>query len=342
MSSEIKAWKPQGTDADTKVSAKVLARIANSVPPNTRKAYATDWRKFSEWCDEVGRTAMPCTAETLAEYTSHMVDLGRKPSSIMRAISAIRVIHELNGQHPPRTLPSRAVIRDYRNERADAGLPNEKQAAPLSIRQLKIIAEALNTGSVADQRDRLILVLGWAMMARRSELARLNIADVTEVENGLEVMIRKAKADQAAAGRKVAIPYGSDPLTCPVRLTRAWLATLTSRGIISGPFFRRIDAKGRIWGDSALFMGHRSVDGRLGDRGVYYLVKKAVQRAGLDIAAIQAHSLRAGGATGAYMGGADLLSISRHGGWKDGSSVMTRYIRDVDAWKKNPMHGAGL
>jgi hypothetical protein len=38
----------------------------------------------------------------------------------------------------------------------------------------------------------------------------------------------------------------------------------------------------------------------------------------------------------------NLLSIGRHGGWHDGSSVLTGYIRDVDRWKKNPMHGAGL
>jgi hypothetical protein len=58
--------------------------------------------------------------------------------------------------------------------------------------------------------------------------------------------------------------------------------------------------------------------------------------------ALSAHSLRAGGATGAWLGGADLLSIARHGGWADGSSALYRYIRDVGRWTKNPMYKAGL
>ncbi|WP_248960239.1 hypothetical protein [Sphaerisporangium perillae] len=35
-------------------------------------------------------------------------------------------------------------------------------------------------------------------------------------------------------------------------------------------------------------------------------------------------------------------AIGRHGGWQDGSTILLRYIRDVDRWKKNPIHGAGL
>lgn len=352
MSTEMAAWSPEGTSADTTVSAKTLSRITDSVPINTRKAYTADWRQFAQWCEDSGRTALPCTPETLAEYASFMVDHSKAPSTIMRAVSAIRVIHELGGHHPPRTLAARAVVRDYRSNRAEAGVPNERQAAALTVRQLKAIVEVLDADTPAGLRDRVLLVLGWAMMARRGELVRLNIADIREVESGLEVMIRKSKADQMAAGRKVAVPYGSDPLTCPVRLTRAWLQLLASRGITSGPLLRRINkaTKGGdagIEGDPA-WEWRRSIgrpgdpDGRLTGAAVWQIVKRAAKKAGLDASAIQAHSLRAGGATGAYLGGADLLSISRHGGWTDGSAVMTRYIRDVDAWKKNPMHGAGL
>lgn len=342
MSTEIAAYSPAGTDADTTVSSRVLERIAAAVPPSTRRAYAHDWKSFDAWCQAAGRTALPCTAETLAEYSSSLADLGRAPASIMRAMSSIRVAHKLSGHYPPDTLAARSVVKAYRNERADSGRPNEQPASALSVRQLKVIAETLDPDVAAGLRDRLVIVLGWAMMARRGELVRLDIGDVTEVEQGLDIIVRRSKADQMAEGRKVAVPYGSDPLTCPVRLMRAWIALLASKGITDGPLFRRIDRHGRIPGEPGTAMAGRPSGTRMSGEAVWLIVRRSTGRAGLGGQGLKAHSLRAGGATGAYLGGADLLSIGRHGGWHDGSSVLTRYIRDVDRWKTNPMHGAGL
>ena len=64
--------------------------------------------------------------------------------------------------------------------------------------------------------------------------------------------------------------------------------------------------------------------------------------AGIDVKKLTAHSMRAGGASGAHLGGADLLTIGRHGGWADGSNALLGYIRDVDRWARNPMYKAGL
>jgi site-specific recombinase XerD len=342
MGTELVTWQPDGTSADTTVSAKVLSRIADSVPANTKKAYAGDWQRFTEWCASVGRTALPCTSETLAEYASFLADKGRAPASIVRAMSSVRVIHKLAGQPAPDTLPALGVIKSYRNERADAGLPNERQATVLSRDQLRKLVTVLSAGTVMDQRDCTILILGWAMMARRSELVALNISDITEVDTGLDVLIRKTKADQNAIGRKVAIPRAADPEVCPVRFTKEWIALLASRGITEGPLFRRINRKGVITGEGlpwAVPTRHGSPDGRLTGAGIWRVIKMATERAGLGDKGIQAHSLRAGGATGAYLAGADLLTIGRHGGWQDGSTVITRYIRDVDRWQKNPMQG---
>jgi len=343
MGSELAAYAPAGTSADTTVSGRALGRIAASVPASTRRAYGSDWARFTAWCSATGRASLPATAETLAEYASALADSGKAPATIMRAISSIRVAHKLSGHYAPDTLAARAILKTYRNERADAGKANEAPASAMSVRQLKVIAEALDADDVTMLRDRLIIVLGWAMMARRGELARLNIADVAEVDQGLDITVRKAKADQMAIGRKAAVPYGSDPLTCPVRLTRAWLAVLARAGITEGPLFRRIDRHGHIGGTPGAGLAMTgTADGRLTGDGLWLIVRRSARRAGIADPGIKAHSLRAGGATGAYIGGADLLSIGRHGGWHDGSAVLTRYIRDVDRWKKNPMHGSGL
>ena len=58
---------------------------------------------------------------------------------------------------------------------------------------------------------------------RRSELVALNRKDVKFVPEGAVVTITRSKTDQSAQGRKVGIPFGKNPDTCPVRALRAWL-----------------------------------------------------------------------------------------------------------------------
>ena len=51
----------------------------------------------------------------------------------------------------------------------------------------------------------------------------LDIADCTFGKNGLTVTLRRSKTDQDGSGRKIGIPYGSNPETCPVRTVQAWI-----------------------------------------------------------------------------------------------------------------------
>ncbi|WP_063819472.1 hypothetical protein [Herbidospora cretacea] len=69
--------------------------------------------------------------------------------------------------------------------------------------------DACDLTTVTGLRDRLLLVLGLALMGRRSELVALHRADVREVPDGLEVRIATSKTDKDSAGQTVAIPRGS-------------------------------------------------------------------------------------------------------------------------------------
>jgi site-specific recombinase XerD len=66
--------------------------------------------------------------------------------------------------------------------------------------------EATDPNTVIGARDRLLLVLGWAAMSRRSELAALNLSDVVETDDGIEALVRASKTDQDARGAIVAVP----------------------------------------------------------------------------------------------------------------------------------------
>jgi len=66
-------------------------------------------------------------------------------------------------------------------------------------------------------RNRALLVIGWAGALRRSELVSLNINDVSKSRDGLLLHLNKSKTDQKVEVHVVALPFGSNPTTCPVR-----------------------------------------------------------------------------------------------------------------------------
>ncbi|WP_370380646.1 tyrosine-type recombinase/integrase [Catenulispora sp. GAS73] len=300
------------------------------MPESTQRAYGRHLARFETWCRENGRTAYPCSDETLAEFVSHLCDCDLSVSYIDQAIAAIRTAHRMRGfAHQPGTTAARLVLRTHRKDKAAAGV-RTKQAPPIVLDILRKMIDATQADTMLGLRDRALLVLGFALMGRRSELAALNIDDITETDDGLLILIRKSKTDQDAKGEEVAIPRGVHAATDPVRVVRAWLATLAEKGITEGRLVRSVDR----WGNPR---------NAISENGINAAVRAAAVRAELPKAeTYSAHSLRAGGATAAYKGGAPVSQIARHGRWAENSPVVHKYIRAVDQWDDNPMRGVGL
>jgi type I restriction enzyme R subunit len=74
-----------------------------------------------------------------------------------------------------------------------------------------------------------------ASAMRRSELAALDVADLTETPDGLHVLIRRSKGDQEGAGQVIAVPRGTK--LRPVEHLQLWLARAE---ISAGPVFRHV------------------------------------------------------------------------------------------------------
>jgi site-specific recombinase XerD len=318
------------SDADRSVSEGTRARILDAVPANTSLAYGRQRSAFAAWCAEHGRAELPATPETLAEYVAHLADAGRAPATIEQAIAAIRTAHRSAGhREQPDTEGARMVLRGHRRQRA-AGGRRARQATPVTIDALRRMVDASDPVTVRGLRDRVALVLGLALMGRRSELVALDLDDVTETPDGLEVLIRASKTDQDAHGVVVAIPPGQHADTDPVRLVRAWRALLAEHGVTSGRLLRSVTRHGRL---GASLSGDAVAD----------LVRDAAVRAELPHAdTYSAHSLRAGGATAAYRAGAPVSTIAAHGRWSPGSPVVLSYVRAVDRWTDNALAGIGL
>jgi integrase len=179
-------------------------------------------------------------------------------------------------------------------------------------------------------RDRAVILLGFAEAFRRSELVALDVEDCVFGRDGLTITLRRSKTDQEGQGRKIGIPYGSNPETCPVRVVQAWLEQ--SR-ITDGALFRSITRHGSIQ------------DRRLSGVDVARIVKKLATRAGLDAAQYApqyaAHSLRAGHATSAAIAGASERSIMSQTGHRSVQMVL-RYIRDGNLFRENSAGKLGL
>ena len=319
------------------LSERARAYVRAGIAQSTTRGYGRDWRQFNRWCASTNRAPLPATADTLAEYVAELASAGTAPATITRAMAAIRTAHHAAKQDPPDTTTARAVLRGYRRTDAAPGQP----APALLISDLRKMLDAMPPEHPAYVRDRAVILLQWAMMARRSEIAALDVTDLAMVSDGIHVTVRKSKTDQEAAGEIVAVPYGSHPDTCPVRAVQAWLSRL---GQAEGPLFRPIDRHGRMGGDPQ-FAGRSRDLLRITPQAIEVILRRAALQAGLPTGrgtGFTPHSLRAGGATEAYQQGGTPLAIARHGRWKDGSPVVLGYIRTVDRWKENPMIGIGL
>ena len=165
---------------------------------------------------------------------------------------------------------------------------------------------ALCPDNMIGRRDRALLCLGFAGAFRRSELCALEVADLTEVPDGLRILIRRSKGDQEGQGQEVAIPRGYK--LRPVEAVQTWLAAAE---ISTGPVFRAVGRGGRVSCEA------------LADDSAARIVKRYASRVGLDPASYAGHSLRSGFLTSAAESGASIWKLSE-GSKEAGTSRWTR------------------
>jgi integrase len=240
-------------------------------------------------------------------------------ATIARALVAINQAHKLAGLEGPRA--HRAVRETFAGIRRTIGTA-QRGKAPMMPETIRAAAAA-GRDDLLGARDRALLTIGFAGGFRRSEIVSLDVSDLDFRPEGLVVTLRRSKTDQEGAGRRVALPFGSNPDTCPVRVLRAWL---DAAGVTAGAVFRGVDRHGNVSPE------------RLSDRAVANIVKAAAERAGLDAASYSGHSLRAGLATAAAKAGKSERAIMRQTGHRS-ERMVRRYIREASLFDDNAAAG---
>jgi site-specific recombinase XerD len=230
--------------------------------------------------------ALPAEPAAVAAFIAAETARGIKCATLGRRVAGIRHAHKLAGLASP--TDDERVKAVMRGARRTLGVAPVKKSAATSDKVLAMVAAG--TRGLAGKRDRAVLLLGFALAARRSELVALDVADLEECPDGLRVTIRRSKTDQEGAGTVVAVCRGS--IACPVAAVRDWV---TAAGITEGPLFRRVGKGDKVLPD------------RLRAQSVACIVKAYAARLGLDADAFSGHSLRSGFLTSAAARGASLF-----------------------------------
>jgi site-specific recombinase XerD len=300
---------------DAEIAAEDVAaavRFAeNAKAKNTHLAYASDWRGFTAWARERGRSPLPCSPGLLCAYVASRAESGLRASSLQRHVAAIAYYHRAAGYDAPGANAAvREVMRGIRHTLGTAPRVKTPLTADLVMRMIAACPKTM-----IGVRDRALIALGFAGAFRRSELVALDMADLTETGDGLRVLIRRSKTDQSGEGQEVAIPHGF--MLKPVELLQMWFS---AAGISAGPVFRQVNKGGKV------------SDVPLGDDGYIRCIKRRCAAVGLDAAEFAGHSLRSGFLTSASESGADLIKmaeVSRH----RSMDVLRRYVRRSNLFK---------
>jgi site-specific recombinase XerD len=292
---------------------------ANEKAQSTRRAYTSDARAFTAFCRARGLCELPATPDTVCLFLSWSADAGLSPSSIGRRIAAISYAHELAGLESPTGAKAvKVTIAGIRNTLGVA--PKKKVAATHDIIQ-RLLDVCPDT--MIGLRDRALISLGFAMAARRSELAALRVDDLELTDDGYRVTIRKSKTDQAQLGQTIPVPRGYR--LKPVAATLSWLQAAQ---ITEGHVFRQCHRSGAVRASG------------LSGAAIVDVVKQRAAQAGLDPTQFAGHSLRSGFLTSAAESGATVFamtSVSRH----KSIDVLAGYVRSAELFK-NPAGQAFL
>jgi integrase len=313
--------QPGTGGGEGEAEAVAYARAAGA--ESTFAVYAQHWGAFERWGTSLGECVLPATPALVARYLAVRARDGRKVATLALVRASIAKAHARCGYPNP---CKHEVVREvWAGIRRTHGVA-QQQKAPLGARELRAMIATLDPSGLRGERDRALLLLGFAGGFRRAELAALALADLRFVRQGLEVTIRRSKTDQEGRGRRAEITYGSDLRTCPVRAIESWIARAA---ITDGPLFRRVLPNG-VLGANAL-AAHT----------IARIVQRSARAIGLPVDAYGGHSLRAGFVTHALRGGAELAEIMAQTGHRS-VVVMQGYQRRAGEWERPASAKLGL
>ncbi|WP_208028520.1 site-specific tyrosine recombinase XerD [Rhabdothermincola sediminis] len=247
--------------------------------PNTLAAYRRDLRAYCGWLAEQAMPLDGVAEHDINRYVAHLRNLGRAPSSVARALVAVRALHRFLAEEGHREGDPAAVVEVPRVPR---GLP--KALTETEVEQL--LAQVAGDEPPA-RRDRAILEVLYGTGVRISELVGLSLGDL-DLEGGLMRVYGKGAKERV-------VPLGRFARAA----LEAWLGEGGRERLLPQRWSRRTDA-------DAVFLNQRGA--RLSRQGAWGIVRRYGAAAGLG-ARLTPHVLRHSCATHMLDHGADIRAV---------------------------------
>lgn len=301
-----------------------LRRRLGSYAPNSQRAFAADWGRWRQWCEERGRRPFPAAPGDLVEYVlghsppfeadargTLAMNLAsdapsiRRASTVTRWLASLSVLHRLaNAADPTKDEDVKAARRSVARGRLA-----QEQKAPLHWCDVRKALATLGE-ELRDLRAKALLTVAYSTLARRAELVALHVSDISFTVEGEGTVTLRTKGGELK--ERYLAPEACSAL-------RAWLA---AAGITEGGVFRRLESHGHV--------GDRT----LNPAEVARIFKRIAAQLRLDptrpISRISAHSTRIGAAQDLTAAGAALPEIMVAGGWKS-PQMPAHYSRKLQA-----------
>jgi integrase/recombinase XerD len=253
-------------------------RGERGLSPHTVTAYLGDVRQFLALLAERSSSIEELGAEEIFAFQARLQRLGRRPRSIARKLSAVKMLLAFAHREGYRPVPP-PIIETLR-------LPRELPDA-LTPEEIEALLAAPDLTTPEGLRDRAMLELLYASGFRVSELVSLRGEDLRESEGLIRCM---------GKGRK-------ERLVPVTRRALHWV----------GRYLREARS-GATPGDGTLFLGAR---GRPLSRTVFWKrLRDLGRRAGIN-GRVTPHTIRHSFATHLLAGGADLRAIQEMLGHAD-------------------------
>jgi len=278
---------------------RILNHIKDAYSPNTIRAYRSDFSEFIDFCTALGAETLPADPIVIAQFVLQLANEGNRSSTIRRKVASISAIHRFSylddpTKHPEVKIAIRKINRKLRTR--------FQQSRPINKDLLtKMLAVCGN--DLRGIRNRLLLLLAYTTLRRRSELVSLQIEDIEFIEGETAVLLlRQSKTDQNRMGIRVLIDQE----------TSAAMSTWLEETELESGFLLRGITGSKL--NDSLDAGQ-----------VSRIFKRLATRAGIKAGNISGHSTRIGAAQDLLQAGKSIGQIMALVGWSKIDTVI-RYV----------------
>ena len=253
---------------------RVAAALADSISPNTRRAYAQAWQRFETWTKGRGLSPLPASAEVVAAF---LAERGFLVATLRLSKSALAAVHRATGHPDPTKVEG--VRRVMAGIARRNGRP-QRQAKPMTAAALAAVqatahlprtyqgrareGESAQDAARRGQVDMALLSVLRDGLLRRSEAAALRWADVElQADGSARLHVQRSKTDPEGVGTVLYIGQAATAALVAVRPEDGALVDPETPviGLSASQIGRRVRAAALAAGLGDGFTGH---SGRVG------------------------------------------------------------------------------